>query len=388
MRKCLLTVYISSISTTMAGRGQTWSCEEVRNLIEIWSDEHIRSQLSKTHKNSVVFSLFSKQLRDREFHCSVEQCRVKAKKLRQQYIQVRDALNKTGSSGNEKDKFPWYDDLDKILGTKPDVDPVDVVESHEYSTSSSSNDANTGDRATASDTDIDVGDSSNVSSHTDISITAAADEGVSDDPSTESNVNEESIRGGRLPIPGAKARKRKKKPCKADDEVQSYMMDNKRMLTDLQRAEESQVAQEAACFERILKAQQEAEERRFQVMQAQQQATNQMFLQLMGTLASALNPGQPHLHASTMPGQPQPHPAAMPSQPQSHSLQLPAWTTTIPPTSIPSAWSLSQQFQPTQPTALLPVNHPHQHRQSESPSTQDEHPSTSSIIHSAHYYNL
>lgn len=221
-----------------------------------------------------------------------------------------------------------------------------------------------------------VGDSSNLSSHTDISITGA-DEGVSDDPSTESNVNEESIRGGRLPIPGAKARKRKKKSCKADDEIQSYMMDNKRMLTDLQRAEESQVAKEAACFERILKAQQEAEERRFQVMQAQQQATNQMFLQLMGTLASALNPGQPHPHASTMPG-----------QPQSHSLQLPAWTTTMPPASIPSAWSLSQQFQPTQPTALLPVNHPHQHRQSESPSTQDEHPSTSSIIHSAHYYNM
>ncbi|KAK2823074.1 hypothetical protein Q7C36_019674 [Tachysurus vachellii] len=103
--------------------------------------------------------------------------------------------------------------------------------------------------------------------------------------------------GGRLPIPGAKAQKRKKRSCKADDEIQSYMMDNKRMLTDLQRAEESQVAQEAADFERILKAQQEAEERRFQVMQAQQQATNQLFLQLMGTLASALNPGQPHSHA-------------------------------------------------------------------------------------------
>ncbi|KAI7814121.1 hypothetical protein IRJ41_008460 [Triplophysa rosa] len=25
-------------------------------------------------------------------------------------------------------KFPWYDDLDNILGTNPDVDPVNVVE--------------------------------------------------------------------------------------------------------------------------------------------------------------------------------------------------------------------------------------------------------------------
>nr|XP_055051220.1 uncharacterized protein LOC129437078 [Misgurnus anguillicaudatus] len=116
MRKCLLTVYISSISTTMAGRRQTWSCEEVRNLIEIWSDEHIRSQLSKTHKNSAVFSFFSKQLRDRGFHCSVEQCQVKAKKLRQQYIQVRDALKKTGSSVTRKTSSPGTMIWTKYLG--------------------------------------------------------------------------------------------------------------------------------------------------------------------------------------------------------------------------------------------------------------------------------
>lgn len=193
-----------------------------------------------------------------------------------------------------------------------------------------------------------------------------ADAGVSEDPGTESSANEEAIIGGRLPIPGAKARKRKLKSCKADVDIQAYMMDNRMMLTELHRAEQSQVAQEAACFERILKAQQEAEERRFQKMQAQQQATNQMFLQLMGTLASALNPGQPPPHSTT----------------------VPAWTTTPPPTSIPSAWSLPHLFQPT---ALLPMNNPHHHRQSESPSNQDEHPSTSSIIHdinSTHYYNM
>ncbi|XP_016355452.1 uncharacterized protein LOC107698832 isoform X2 [Sinocyclocheilus anshuiensis] len=145
--------------------------------------------------------------------------------------------------------------------------------------------ASTVDQATASDTDVD-----------DVTNTVA-DAGVSDDPSTQSSVNEEGIIGGRLPIPGAKARKRKITSCKADVDIQAYMMDNRMMLTELHRAEQSQVAQEAACFERILKAQQEAEERRFQVMQAQQQATNQMFLQLMGTLASALNPGQPPPHS-------------------------------------------------------------------------------------------
>ncbi|KAK7896819.1 hypothetical protein WMY93_022144 [Mugilogobius chulae] len=55
----------------------------------------------------------------------------KNQKLRQQYIKIRDALSKTGSSTKVKDKFVWYDALDKILGTKPDVEPVDIVESFE-----------------------------------------------------------------------------------------------------------------------------------------------------------------------------------------------------------------------------------------------------------------
>jgi len=39
------------------------------------------------------------------------------------------------------------------------------------------------------------------------------------------------------------------------------MMDNRIMLNELHRAEQTQVAQEASSFERILKAQHEAEER-------------------------------------------------------------------------------------------------------------------------------
>ncbi|KAJ8353503.1 hypothetical protein SKAU_G00210700 [Synaphobranchus kaupii] len=101
---------------------------------------------------------------------------------------------------------------------------------------------------------------------------------VSDAPSTESRDNEECTRGGRLPIPRAKAQKRNAKSCRADDEFRAYMTDNRRMLEEIRGAEQGQVAQEAATFEWILQAQQEAEERRFRAMQAQQQATNQMFL--------------------------------------------------------------------------------------------------------------
>ena len=46
--------------------------------------------------------------------------------------------------------------------------------------------------------------------------------------------------------------------------------------------------------DRLLKAQQEAEERRFQSMQAQQDANPQIFMQVMGTVLTAMCPGQQH----------------------------------------------------------------------------------------------
>lgn len=123
-------------------RGLTWSRDEIKCLIEIWSDEHIAQQLSRTHKNTEIYLLFSERLKQKGFNRSVEQCRAKAKKLRQQYIKVRDALRKTGSSGEEKDKFVWFDKLDQILGTNPVVNPVDVVDSYEPTEASSANSGN------------------------------------------------------------------------------------------------------------------------------------------------------------------------------------------------------------------------------------------------------
>lgn len=103
----------------------------MRCLIEIWSNESISQLLEKVHKNTEVFKLFSEKMKENGFNRTVEQCRVKVKKLRQQYIKVRDALQKSGSSSDVKEKFVWYDDIDNILNTRPQVSPVDVVESYE-----------------------------------------------------------------------------------------------------------------------------------------------------------------------------------------------------------------------------------------------------------------
>ncbi|XP_034065690.1 uncharacterized protein LOC117542234 [Gymnodraco acuticeps] len=98
-----------------------WISGQRRTFLNCWR------RFIKTRRCSKIFSDRLKQL---GFNRSVEQCRIKVKKLRQQYIKVRDALQKSGSSPSIKETFIWYEDLDSILNTRPIVSPVDVVESY------------------------------------------------------------------------------------------------------------------------------------------------------------------------------------------------------------------------------------------------------------------
>lgn len=49
-------------------RGLTWTKDEVKCLIDIWSDEHISEQLSKTHINTEVYKVFSKHVNEMGFN--------------------------------------------------------------------------------------------------------------------------------------------------------------------------------------------------------------------------------------------------------------------------------------------------------------------------------
>lgn len=97
-------------------------------LIEIWAEDGIQKQLYKTHKNAEIFSIISSRLHERGFARTTEQCRDKLKKIRLQYLKVRDSLRRSGSSAEERDKFPWYNLVDQTIGNKPSTQPV-VVES-------------------------------------------------------------------------------------------------------------------------------------------------------------------------------------------------------------------------------------------------------------------
>lgn len=68
-----------------------------------------------------------------------------------------DALSKTGSSGKEKEKekFPWYDALTGILGTKPIVDPVDLVKNETSTPSPAESNGTASNPVNLSDIDAD-----------------------------------------------------------------------------------------------------------------------------------------------------------------------------------------------------------------------------------------
>ena len=124
----------------MAGRATTWDRKEIACLIEIWANEDIQTQCDSTHKNAEIYGKISEYLRVHGYNRTFEQCRAKVKALRFTYHKVKDALRKSGSSSDEKDKFMWFDAIDAILGHKPSSNPT-VMESQPTpspSTSSSS----------------------------------------------------------------------------------------------------------------------------------------------------------------------------------------------------------------------------------------------------------
>lgn len=66
-----------------------------------------------------IFGEIQNYLRAHGYERTTEQCHQKLKKLRVQFLKVRDALRKSGSSSDIKDKLHWYDAVDKIIGLKP-----------------------------------------------------------------------------------------------------------------------------------------------------------------------------------------------------------------------------------------------------------------------------
>lgn len=176
-------------------------------------------------------------------------------------------------------------------------------------------------------------------------------------------------------IPRIHGRKRKAKSDRLD--LQTFLHHQRELLKEFQDSEHNLQQHEMEAFEKCRKASQEAEERRFQALQAQQQATNNMFFQLMGTLISAVSQdkskGPPQSYLSPPPGG-----QVMPSP----SVSVPQSNLTL--VNLQPQQSLPVHQKPLCEMMRPPLYHPQ--------SQNDEQPSLSSLLHEAnstqHFFNL
>ena len=104
-----------------------WSDAEIRFLIGVWKDHH---PISKRHNSSVWKSIareLNKLLREQGIASirTGDQCKAKIKNLEDEYKGVKDHNNK---SGNDRETFTYYEDLNEILGCRPKITSKSVID--------------------------------------------------------------------------------------------------------------------------------------------------------------------------------------------------------------------------------------------------------------------
>ncbi|EMP38279.1 hypothetical protein UY3_04488 [Chelonia mydas] len=94
-------------------RAPAWTKREVQDLIAVWEEESMLSELCCSFQNAKTFVKISQGMKDRGHNRDPKQCRMKLKELRQAYQKTREA---NGHSGSEPQTCRFYDELYAILG--------------------------------------------------------------------------------------------------------------------------------------------------------------------------------------------------------------------------------------------------------------------------------
>ncbi|XP_065520573.1 bifunctional phosphoribosylaminoimidazole carboxylase/phosphoribosylaminoimidazole succinocarboxamide synthetase [Lathamus discolor] len=98
-----------------SGAGKHWTEEEVKALLSVWSEKHIRKQLHGTLRNKGIFIYIAKRLQELGVCRDWKQCRAKYKNLKYEYRTVKYAHN----SGDVTKTMKFFPDLDAILRYEP-----------------------------------------------------------------------------------------------------------------------------------------------------------------------------------------------------------------------------------------------------------------------------
>ncbi|EMP40969.1 hypothetical protein UY3_01786 [Chelonia mydas] len=97
-------------------RALAWTEWEVLDLIALWGDESMLSELRSKRENAKIFAKISKGMMDRGYSRDPQQCCVKIKELRQAYQKTKES---NGRCGSEPQTCHFCDEQHAILGGGP-----------------------------------------------------------------------------------------------------------------------------------------------------------------------------------------------------------------------------------------------------------------------------
>ncbi|XP_065407286.1 uncharacterized protein LOC135972619 [Chrysemys picta bellii] len=109
-------------------RAPAWTDREVLDLIAVWGDESVLSELRSKRRNAKIYEKISKAMAERGYSRDAMQCRVKIKELRQGYQKTKEA---NGRSGSHPQTSRFYEALHFILGAAATTTPPLTVDSED-----------------------------------------------------------------------------------------------------------------------------------------------------------------------------------------------------------------------------------------------------------------
>ncbi|KAL3056406.1 hypothetical protein OYC64_018986 [Pagothenia borchgrevinki] len=108
-------------------RGFLWSDVETRTLLNIWGEQDIQAALDGNFRNSFVYRDVSRRLGATGFERTPEQCRVRIKSLKRQYLLAKEGNLRNNGQYHKICKF--YDTMERILSNRPALDPQEFIDS-------------------------------------------------------------------------------------------------------------------------------------------------------------------------------------------------------------------------------------------------------------------
>ncbi|CAM4460773.1 unnamed protein product, partial [Caretta caretta] len=126
-----VTMQSSSAEVTMMEsqnrkRAPAWTEREEWDLIAVWGEESVLSELRSSFRNAKTFVKISQGMKDRGHNRDPKQCCMKLKELRQANQKTREV---NGRSGSEPQTCRFYDELHAILGGSATTTPAVLFDS-------------------------------------------------------------------------------------------------------------------------------------------------------------------------------------------------------------------------------------------------------------------